>query len=58
MHLIEYRLRLTLGFQVTWDDYSIFVHGERVLFYSGEFHPFRYDRLSSRLSKELLAQNF
>lgn len=23
------------------DEHSIFVHGERVLFYSGEFHPFR-----------------
>lgn len=27
--------------QVTWDENSIFVRGERVLFYSGEFHPFR-----------------
>lgn len=26
---------------VTWDQHSIFVYGERVLFYSGEFHPFR-----------------
>jgi hypothetical protein len=26
---------------VTWDKHSLFVHGERVLFYSGEFHPFR-----------------
>jgi len=26
---------------VTWDQASIFVHGKRVLFYSGEFHPFR-----------------
>jgi len=26
---------------VTWDDQSLFVRGERVLFYSGEFHPFR-----------------
>ncbi|KAF7187452.1 putative beta-galactosidase A [Pseudocercospora fuligena] len=26
---------------VTWDEHSLFVHGERVLFYSGEFHPFR-----------------
>ncbi|KAK5163099.1 uncharacterized protein LTR77_010883 [Saxophila tyrrhenica] len=26
---------------VTWDQHSIFVHGERVLFYSGEYHPFR-----------------
>ncbi|KAK4691078.1 hypothetical protein P7C71_g5850, partial [Lecanoromycetidae sp. Uapishka_2] len=26
---------------VTWDEYSIFVRGKRILFYSGEFHPFR-----------------
>ncbi|KAJ2982782.1 hypothetical protein NUW58_g6371 [Xylaria curta] len=26
---------------VTWDQYSIKVRGERVLFLSGEFHPFR-----------------
>lgn len=26
---------------VTYDEHSIFVRGERVLFYSGEFHPFR-----------------
>ena len=26
---------------VTWDQHSIFVRGERVVFYSGEFHPFR-----------------
>ncbi|PIA88990.1 putative beta-galactosidase A [Cercospora beticola] len=26
---------------VTWDEHSLFVHGKRVLFYSGEFHPFR-----------------
>ncbi|KAI1360357.1 glycoside hydrolase superfamily [Xylaria arbuscula] len=26
---------------VTWDEFSIFVRGERVLFLSGEFHPFR-----------------
>ena len=26
---------------VTWDQHSIFVNGDRVLFYSGEFHPFR-----------------
>lgn len=26
---------------VTWDQHSIFVNGERVLFYSGEYHPFR-----------------
>jgi hypothetical protein len=26
---------------VTWDQHSIYVRGERILFYSGEFHPFR-----------------
>ncbi|RAK88787.1 beta-galactosidase [Aspergillus costaricaensis CBS 115574] len=26
---------------VTWDEYSIRVHGERILLLSGEFHPFR-----------------
>ncbi|ETS72933.1 beta-galactosidase A [Pestalotiopsis fici W106-1] len=26
---------------VTWDEHSIFVNGERVLFFSGEFHAFR-----------------
>lgn len=28
---------------VTWDAHSIFVRGERILLYNGEFHPFRYD---------------
>lgn len=26
---------------VTWDEFSVMVRGERVLFLSGEFHPFR-----------------
>ncbi|CAJ2501142.1 Uu.00g039950.m01.CDS01 [Anthostomella pinea] len=26
---------------VTWDEHSLFVRGERVLFLSGEFHPYR-----------------
>lgn len=26
---------------VTWDEFSVIVRGERVLFLSGEFHPFR-----------------
>lgn len=26
---------------VTWDNYTLLVRGERILFYSGEFHPFR-----------------
>jgi beta-galactosidase GanA len=27
--------------QVTWDQHSLFIRGERIMFYSGEFHPFR-----------------
>lgn len=26
---------------VTWDEHSLFVRGERIMFYSGEFHPWR-----------------
>ncbi|KAH8666832.1 beta-galactosidase [Xylariales sp. PMI_506] len=26
---------------VTWDEYSLFVNGDRIVFFSGEFHPFR-----------------
>lgn len=26
---------------VTWDEHSLFVHGERVIFWGGEVHPFR-----------------
>ncbi|KAK2061556.1 family 35 glycosyl hydrolase [Colletotrichum caudatum] len=26
---------------VTWDSHSLFVHGERVMIFSGEIHPFR-----------------
>ncbi|KAJ4357598.1 uncharacterized protein N0V89_002174 [Didymosphaeria variabile] len=26
---------------VTWDEHSLFVHGKRVNFWGGEFHPFR-----------------
>ncbi|KAK5698835.1 hypothetical protein LTR97_006483 [Elasticomyces elasticus] len=26
---------------VTWDEHSLFVRGERIMFFSGEFHPFR-----------------
>jgi hypothetical protein len=26
---------------VTWDENSLFIKGERVMIYSGEFHPFR-----------------
>ncbi|KAI1778006.1 glycoside hydrolase family 35 protein [Hypoxylon cercidicola] len=26
---------------VTWDEHSLFVHGERVMIFSGEIHPFR-----------------
>lgn len=26
---------------VTWDQHSLFIHGERIMFFSGEVHPFR-----------------
>lgn len=26
---------------VTWDEHSLFVHGERIIFWGGEVHPFR-----------------
>ena len=26
---------------VTWDEHSIFVRGERIMLFSGEFHPYR-----------------
>ena len=26
---------------MTWDERSLFVRGERIFFYSGEFHPWR-----------------
>ncbi|UKZ81132.1 hypothetical protein TrVFT333_008902 [Trichoderma virens FT-333] len=26
---------------VTWDEHSLFIHGERVMIFSGEVHPFR-----------------
>jgi hypothetical protein len=28
--------------QVTWDEHSVLVNGKRIMFMSGEFHPFRY----------------
>lgn len=49
--VLLFMLDLTLGVNqttdnllqdiVTWDEFSIMVRGERVLFFSGEFHPFR-----------------
>jgi len=27
---------------VTWDEHSLFVHGERIIFWGGEVHPFRW----------------
>jgi hypothetical protein len=27
--------------QVTWDEHSLKVNGERIFFYSGEVHPYR-----------------
>lgn len=30
---------------VTWDEHSLFVHGERIIFWGGEVHPFRFVHL-------------
>jgi beta-galactosidase GanA len=27
--------------KVTWDEHSLFVRGERIFLYTGEFHPWR-----------------
>lgn len=40
MKVVPYK-REALQDLVTWDQHSIFVNGDRVLFYSGEVHPFR-----------------
>lgn len=34
---------------VTWDEHSVFVRGERVMLYNGEFHPFRYAGTSNHM---------
>ena len=39
--LIKPYKRALLQDIVTWDQYSLFVRGKRIFFYSGEFHPFR-----------------
>ena len=39
--LIKPYKRQALQNIVTWDESSIFVRGKRILFFSGEFHPFR-----------------
>jgi hypothetical protein len=38
---VRYRLFSKVR-QVTWDKYSLSVNGERIMIYSGEFHPYRY----------------
>ncbi|KAJ5166752.1 uncharacterized protein N7482_005533 [Penicillium canariense] len=34
-------MKLTRIVEVTWDKHSLFVRGERIMVFSGEFHPFR-----------------
>lgn len=34
---------------VTWDDHSVFINGERLMIFSGEFHAFRLPVLDLRL---------
>lgn len=36
---------------VTWDEHSLLIRGERVMLYSGEFHPFRNPVPSLHLGK-------
>ncbi|KAL1303466.1 hypothetical protein AAFC00_006849 [Neodothiora populina] len=40
IELIKPYKREPLQHIVTWDEHSLFVHGERIMLYSGEFHPF------------------
>lgn len=40
-NIIDSSKRDTLQDLVTWDEHSLFVRGERIMFYSGEFHPWR-----------------
>lgn len=37
--------RTVLQNVVTWDEHSLFVHGERIIFWGGEVHPFRSVRM-------------
>ena len=39
-YVVPYR-NDTLQKIVTWDEHSLYVHGRRVMLYSGEVHPFR-----------------
>ncbi|KAF1840936.1 glycoside hydrolase family 35 protein [Cucurbitaria berberidis CBS 394.84] len=39
--LIKPYKRAPLQDIVTWDEHSLFVHGERIFLYSGEVHPYR-----------------
>ncbi|RCI08598.1 hypothetical protein L249_4730 [Ophiocordyceps polyrhachis-furcata BCC 54312] len=41
VNLVEVDKRAPLQNLVTWDDQSLFIRGERVFMFSGEFHPFR-----------------
>lgn len=40
-------------FQITWDEYSLMINGERVFLFSGEMHPYRYIVFSSMFSDRL-----
>jgi hypothetical protein len=37
---------------VTWDEFSLFVRGERIIFWGGEVHPFRSVHTQSTLLVE------
>lgn len=40
---------------VTWDEHSLFVHGERIIFWGGEVHPFRFVSLLDKSGFMLIA---
>ena len=40
-HVVRPYEKAPLQDLVTWDAHSIFVRGERIMLFSGEFHPFR-----------------
>ena len=40
-HAVQPYAQQPLQNLVTWDEHSLFVRGERIMIFSGEFHPFR-----------------
>ena len=38
---MNYHHSFLTALKVTWDEHSLFVRGERIFLYTGEFHPWR-----------------